>query len=220
LTAEELRRLLTATRASKRLFRGLDGEARFHLYALASGTGFRASGLDSLTPECFSLEGRFPILVLPVRTDKSRKGKMQPLPADVADLMRSWLQGKPEGQRLWPGKWASGRQAAEMIRFDLEAAGIPYVVQGPDGPEHADFHALRHTYLTLAGRSGIDLRTLQELAGHSTPILTARYTHVRLHDQAGAVERLPGFLPERETEAERPAAGNRRATNPEQRRKA
>ena len=41
LTAEELLRLLSTTRASKRTFRGLTGEARFHLYALAIGTGFR-----------------------------------------------------------------------------------------------------------------------------------------------------------------------------------
>ena len=82
-----------------------------------------------------------------------------------------------------------------MLRIDLEAAGIPYTVEGPDGPLYADFHALRHSYLTLGGRAGIDLRTLQELAGHSTPMLTARYSHCRLHDLAGAVEQLPSILP-------------------------
>src|SRR5262249_12975007 len=45
------------------------------------------------------------------------------------------------------------------------------------------------------GRAGIDLRTLQELAGHSTPVLTARYSHRRLYDLAGAVEKLPSILP-------------------------
>jgi hypothetical protein len=83
-----------------------------------------------------------------------------------------------------------------MLRGDLDAAGIPYAVEGPDGPLYADFHALRHTYLTLGGRAGIDLRTLQELAGHSTSKLTERYSHRRLHDLAGAVEKLPNFLPE------------------------
>src|SRR4029450_585212 len=99
------------------------------------------------------------------------------------------------GQPVWGGPWASARRGAEMLRIDLEAAGIPYVVEGPDGPLYADFHALRHTYLTLGGRAGIDLRTLQELAGHSTPMLTARYSHRRLYDLAGAIEKLPSFLP-------------------------
>jgi hypothetical protein len=89
-----------------------------------------------------------------------------------------------------------------MMRMDLEAAGIPYVVDGPDGPLYADFHSLRHSYLTLGGRAGIDLRTLQELAGHSTPTLTARYSHCRLHDLAGAVEKLPRFLPDDRPDAE------------------
>jgi hypothetical protein len=80
-----------------------------------------------------------------------------------------------------------------MLRVD--ETGIPYVTEGPDGPEFADFHALRHSYLTLGGQAGIDLRTLQELAGHSTPALTARYMHVRLRDAAGAVDKLPTLVP-------------------------
>src|SRR5262249_58598039 len=103
LEADELRDLLRTTRASTRVFRGLDGEARFHLYALACGTGFRAGWLASLTPECFDLAGDYPIVTLPVRADKSKRGKTQPLPADVADLLRTWLVGKPAGVPVWPG---------------------------------------------------------------------------------------------------------------------
>ncbi len=46
-----------------------------------------------------------------------------------------------------------------MIRRDLEAASIPYTVDGPDGPLFADFHALRHSYITLLDRGGVSLRT-------------------------------------------------------------
>jgi hypothetical protein len=83
-----------------------------------------------------------------------------------------------------------------MLRLDLEVAEIAYSVPGPDGPLFADFHALRHSYITALGRGGVDLRTAQELAGHSTPVLTARYSHRRLYDLADAVEKLPRFLPE------------------------
>ena len=76
-----------------------------------------------------------------------------------------------------------------MLHIDLEAVGVAYAVEGPDGPEYADFHSLRHTYLTMLGRHGVDLRTAQELAGHSTPLLTARYSHRRLHDLAEAATR-------------------------------
>jgi integrase len=69
----------------------------------------------------------------------------------------------------------------------------------------------RHTYLTLGGRAGIDLRTLQELAGHSTPTLTARYSHRRLYDLQGAVEKLPRMFPE----GAAPGAERLRATGTE-----
>src|SRR5262249_1999162 len=109
---------------------------------------------------------------------------------------RDYLRDRPAGQPVWGGTWARDRRGAEMLRGDLEAAGIPYVVEGPDGPLFADFHALRHTYLTLAGRAGIHLPTLQHLAAHSPPTPTARYSRRRLFDLAGAVERLPSFLPD------------------------
>ncbi len=208
LTRDEMRRVLNAARESKQSFRGLSGEDRFHLYACACGTGFRAGALASLTPESFDLDGEVPTVTLAARDDKSRRGKVQPLPADVAGLLRTYLAGKPAGKPIWPGNWAKHRTGAGMLRIDLKAAGVLYVVEGPSGPEYADFHALRHSYLTLAGRAGIDLRTLQELAGHSTPALTARYSHRRLHDLAGAIEKLPGFLPEAERGALRATGTN------------
>jgi site-specific recombinase XerC len=78
LTADELQRLLAITRASKRTFRGLNGEERFHQYACVCLTGFRAGGLAGLTPECLDLDGDLPTVTLTVCTDKSRKGKVQP----------------------------------------------------------------------------------------------------------------------------------------------
>ena len=195
LDAGELRRVLESARDSQRSFRGLSGRDPYHLYATACGTGFRASALASLTPGSFDLSADLPTVTLAARHAKNRKTKVQPIPEDLADLLRGYLAGRPAGQPVWGGTWARDHRGAEMLRADLEAAGVPYAVEGPDGPLYADFHSLRHSYLTLGGRAGIDLRTLQELAGHSTPALTARYSHRRLHDLAGAVERLPRLLP-------------------------
>jgi excisionase family DNA binding protein len=195
LTADELRRLFDAARTSARSYRGLTGVDRYFLYLVAAGTGFRAGALANLTPAEFDLERDAPVVTLPARFAKNRRTKVQPLPADIAEALRVYLTDKPTGAPVWGGTWARDHRGAEMIRGDLKAAGIPYAVEGPDGPEYADFHALRHSYLTLGGRSGIDLRTLQELAGHSKPELTARYSHRRLYDLAGAVEKLPNLVP-------------------------
>jgi len=82
-----------------------------------------------------------------------------------------------------------------MVRKDLADAGIPYSVDGPNGPLFADFHALRHTYLTELLRNGVDLRTAQLLAGHGTPTQTARYSHRGFEDLSKVVQKMPGFLP-------------------------
>jgi integrase len=194
LTADELPRLLQAARKSERTLFGLAGEDRFMPYATACGTGFRASALASLTPADFDLDASVPTVTLSARHAKNRKMKVQPLPTDVADLLRDYLRTRSARSIIWGGTWARHHKGAEVVRHDLEAADIPYVVEGPDGPLYADFHALRHSYLTLLGRGGVDLRTVQELAGHSTPALTARYSHRRLFDLAGAVQMLPKFL--------------------------
>ena len=193
LTADELGRLFVAARDSARSFRGLTGRDRYFLYLSAAGTGFRANALANLTPADFDLDA--PSVSLAARFNKSRKVKVQPLPADVATALREYIAGRPAHDPLWGRADAWVSRGAEMIRIDLEAAGIAYAVEGPDGLEYADFHSLRHSFLTLGGRSGIDLRTLQELAGHSTPGLTVRYSHRRLYDLAGAVDKLPNLVP-------------------------
>jgi Phage integrase family len=193
LTAGEVRSIIAAALASGEVFRGLTGQDRAALYATAAGTGFRAAELSSLTPEAFELVATPPTVTLAAGDAKNRTTAVQPLPPALAAVLGGYLAGKPAGCPVWPGTWAE--RAAVMFRIDLEAAGIAYAVDGQDGPEYADFHSLRHTFLTLGGRSGIDMRTLQELAGHSDPKLTARYTHRRLHDLAGAVDKLPNLVP-------------------------
>ena len=193
LTLEELQELFRTTRSSERSFRGLCGEDRYQLYLIAAGTGFRASALAGLTPNDFDFTGLTPSLTLASKRNKSRKPKVQPLPGDVADSLRTYLVGRAAQSPVWGGTWAKGHKAAEMLRGDLASAGIPYVVEGADGPLYADFHSLRHSFLTLGGQAGIDLRTLQELAGHSKPEQTARYSHRRFNDLASAIGKLPSL---------------------------
>jgi hypothetical protein len=81
-------------------------------------------------------------------------------------------------------------RTAEMIRADLEAAGIAYETE--DG--FADFHSLRGFYISALIRSGASIKTTQTLARHSTPTLTlARYAKLDIHDVTGAVANLPDF---------------------------
>jgi integrase len=47
-------------------------------------------------------------------------------------------------------------------------AGLPDVI----------WHTLRHTYISRAVMRGIDIKTVKELAGHKTIMMTDRYAHL------------------------------------------
>ena len=185
LKPDELVKLLETTGGSAKAFRGLTGPERRLLYLTACGTGFRRSELVSLTPESFDLDADSPTATVARAYVKNRrtvkKTVRQPLPEAVAEALRPFLKGRLAGEPVWPGNWWT--KSADMLKEDLEAAGIPYVVKGPDGPLYADFHGLRHTYISLMERAGVGLNDAKELARHSTIVLTKdRYTHA---DEAG-----------------------------------
>ena len=84
------------------------------------------------------------------------------------------------------------RKAYTMIQRDLAECGIQYITE--EGC--ADFHAAgRHTHITGLLKSGVSLVEAEELARHSDVRMTMRYTHIRLADQATAVNRLPSLPP-------------------------
>lgn len=69
-----------------------------------------------------------------------------------------------------------------------------YVSEG--GIEHANFHALRHTFATRCIESGVDIKSLSELLGHSSTSFTLnRYVHSSMDYKRLQMERLmEGFI--------------------------
>jgi integrase/recombinase XerD len=184
VTPDELHRLIAAAQSGP-IVMGMPGPERAMAYRLAVGTGFRASELASLTLESFNLDGSPPTVSVVAAYSKRRRDDVQPIRDDLAALLRPWLNGKPTGVRVicLPDK------TAKMIRFDLEAAGIPC---RDSAGRVIDFHSLRHSYISQVVNSGASVKVAQELARHSTPTLTiGRYAHTRLHDLSAALSNLP-----------------------------
>lgn len=77
-----------------------------------------------------------------------------------------------------------------VYKMDLAAAGIPYL--DAEG-QQADFHALRHTFGTNMGASGIDPLYLKMLMRHSDIRQTMAYVHADQMPLNAAIEKLPGF---------------------------
>src|SRR5437899_11638479 len=84
------------------------------------------------------------------------------------------------------------KEAYRMIALDLAEAGIERETEAGT----VDFHATRHSYITLLVKSGVHPKMAQSLARHSSINLTMNTcTHIGLYDQAAALEALPSFLP-------------------------
>jgi integrase len=192
LSLDELLRLLEAARRSAWGYRGLTGPDRYFLYLTACATGLRRKELSALTPASFDLDGDPPTACLPGRRTKNKRPATQPLPPDVAAALRDYLRGRDPDAPVWPRK--ALREIVAALRHDLAEAGIPYVIDGPEGPLYADLHALRHSYVLLLDQAGVTVKQAMSLARHSDPKLTmARYGRPQLGDLGSAVNRLPSL---------------------------
>ena len=81
-------------------------------------------------------------------------------------------------------------KTAEMLRFDLTEAGIPYK---DDRGEVFDFHALRVQCAVSMIRGGVNIKAMQERMRHSTSKMTLDiYSRLSQSEQdEAAVEALP-----------------------------
>jgi site-specific recombinase XerD len=184
LTPEEAAKIVRAAEYGPEMF-GLSGPDRSILYDLALGTGFRAEELRTLTPERFNLNLDRPTVTALACYTKNGKEAAQPIAQSLADRLRPWVASRKPGRPVFGNLTP---RTAEMLRVDLEAAGIPYETDSG----FADFHSLRGDFISYVVSSGASVKTCQTLARHSSPSLTIGiYAKASLHDIAGAVESLP-----------------------------
>jgi site-specific recombinase XerD len=68
------------------------------------------------------------------------------------------------------------------------------------------WHIFRHTYISRLVMAGVDLRTVQELAGHKDIKMTVRYAHLAPAHKLAAVDRLAEYRQEQEKAEAKKAA--------------
>ncbi len=185
LSSRDIRLLIKTAYASHRIVQGYAGATRGLLYTMAAFTGLRRRELASLTPHSFNLDSKPPTLTVEATASKHRKPDQLPLHESLIPIIRLAIEGLGSGETLFLG--LARKKTYSMIVSDLKEAEIDYQTQ--DG--YADFHCLRHTYITNLATSGIPLVVVKELARHSDIRMTMKYTHVGLEDQDKAVNQLP-----------------------------
>ncbi len=93
------------------------------------------------------------------------------LKADLQRARTAWIEQASEDENE-----VKKRQRSNFLAY-----------KDSDG-RYADFHALRHTFITNMVKSGISPKIAQSLARHSTIDLTMNvYTSLTVQDQASAL---------------------------------
>ncbi len=165
LTAEQLRALLEHHPEGHPRWRHTRDDA---VVELLYGSGLRVSELCSL--DVGSIDVRRGIVRV---MGKGSKERQVPVSKPSLESVRDWMA-------LRTGVVVDGEQSALFVNHRGRRISPRDVRRLIDdravSPTHP--HALRHTFATHLLDNGADLRTVQELLGHSDVGTTQRYTHV------------------------------------------
>ena len=207
LKPDEMRRLHKAAEQGPERG-GVSGPGRALLYRVAVETGLRVSELRSLKRWSLDLDGDEPTVTVEAAHSKHRREDIVPIRPELAAALREHLSAKHPGAVAL----AVPRRTAEVLKADLDAARAAWFKEAGDVDElaerkrsdflaycdHAgrvaDFHALRHTFITNLARAGVHPKTAQSLARHGSITLTMdRYSHSLRDDERAALAKLPSL---------------------------
>lgn len=150
--------------------------ARMHaLLELLYSTGLRVSELIALPAGATATGERFLLI-----RGKGQKERLVPLGSKAVTATRRYaslfaqLHGQEPDDYLFPAKGTLGHMTRQHFARDLKSlaarAGLPAAGISP--------HVLRHAFASHLLQNGADLRSVQQLLGHSDIATTQIYTHV------------------------------------------
>jgi site-specific recombinase XerD len=149
---------------------------------IALNTGMRKSEQYSLEwPEVSFRRKR-------IRLDETKNGSSREIPMNKTCMraFESLYARRPHDGRVCQSKYGedlnNSRKWFELV-MEEAAKQIPSL-------KGFTWHCLRHTFISRLVMKGVDLRTVQELAGHKTIAMTVRYAHLAPEHNQAAIEKL------------------------------
>jgi integrase len=181
LAVDEQSKLLEVAAAGKP-HHNLTGPERALVYKLAIQTGLRSNELKSLTKSSFDfIEGT---VTVQAGYTKNKETAVIDLKRQTAEELKIYLANKLPHMNAF----AMPDQPVKMLKKDLKAAKIPYKTD--EG--YADWHSLRHCFITNLARQGVHPKDAQVLARHSSITLTMDYyTHTKRESLRKIIENQP-----------------------------
>ncbi|MWV42348.1 tyrosine-type recombinase/integrase [Paenibacillus sp. HJL G12] len=131
---------------------------------------------------------------------KGRKWRTLPVPTAVGVMLERAIDERITPWRKKEDAFFISQKGQRLsIRNIQQIAADTFDRYQSDLPERQRLpyssHKLRHSFATMLLRKGADLRTVQELLGHSSIQTTTVYTHVTSREKEEAISRLEVILP-------------------------
>ena len=191
LTVEEIKTIIESS----------DGELRT-LLMLGAFLGLRLGDASTLLWAEVDLARR---IVVRIPRKSAHRGDTAKVTIGIPAALHSYLDALPRR-----GKYVVPKCAAEYdrdvtvltnrIQAHLESCGIQTIKDGTGRGTGqravvlAGYHSLRHSYISIMAQAGASIAVLQKLAGHSSPAMTAHYTHITAEAALDAAAKMPALL--------------------------
>lgn len=177
LSAEESQRLLNAA----------ENQFWFAMILCALRTGMRLGELCALDWSDINWKDktilvRRSIVEGVVGSPKNNRTRLIPMTDDLAACLYSfrkasgWIFPGPNGGHMTRSSWPW-----KALRRACKAAGLPQM----------GWHVLRHTFASQLTANSVPMKAIQTMLGHSTILMTERYSHLAQSSLHQAVATLP-----------------------------
>jgi len=131
-------------------------------------------------------------VTLTLRNTKSGKTRMAFMTEQVKKMFAR-LERRNNDDLVFPDR--NGIRISRISNAFFRAVDDLGLNQGISDPrQQVVFHTLRHTFASWLVENGTDLYTIKELMGHSTLVMTERYSHLGQNTLQNAVRSLDRSL--------------------------
>jgi integrase/recombinase XerC/integrase/recombinase XerD len=175
----------------KRTIEASENKRDIAIYYLLFGTGIRVSELINLEREDIKLterNGKNSYSFILIRSGKGNKSRKINLNADVVNAVKDYLQDRlrltSQSNKLLVGQRGALTRIAvnKLLEKYSRQAQLNFIVTP---------HMARHTAFTMMIKAGVDVKTVQQLAGHSSSDVTYKfYVASTVEDKQKAVDNL------------------------------
>lgn len=166
----------------------IENECIKDMVILAFNTGCRVGEIVNLTWNNVDLSKRLIMIGDKNFSTKGRKQRVVPMSEEVYKMLVSKV---PKVFKVNKDRnFVFAKNNGMAYTTDAVSKAFKKACRKVGMDEDIHFHSLRHSFASNLVQKGVPLYSVKELLGHSSIVMTERYSHLKLDDLRSAIEKL------------------------------